>query len=317
MATIEKDLKEAKDSEIDLLDLLSLAWKGLSRATRVASIFLIWKSLWLISFVLLGGCVAFLFFKTSERQYTSTMMAQANVLTNNYVIDYVNQLGEIKNPLVRARVLNISIFDSKHVAGLHAFYGIDTNNDGIPDYINTKTTSKIDTSLRRVPNIFYVQVTVSEESIFSSISGRIIETLKSNPHLVERNRVRIEQLRERIAELEGQYQLLDSLERYEYFNSERLMLKSTGQMLVLNEKARQLYHDPLLSIRNSILSLQQELALYSEPITIIQDFSALSIADNPFTYYVIRCVLIFLVLGIIFLLIRHNWATIWKLIRER
>jgi hypothetical protein len=316
MTTTEKDSKEVKDSEIDLLEILSRIWKGLSKAFRVAIVFLIRKSLWLVGFVLIGGCVAFLFYKASDRYYTSTMMAQANVLTNNYVIDYVNQLGEIKDPLVRARVLNTSIADSKHVAGINAFYGIDTNNDGVPDYINTETISRTDTSLRRVPRIFYVRVTVSEESIFSTISGRLIERLKSNPHLVEQNKVRVAQMHERIAELEGQYRMLDSLERYEYFNSERITQKSTGQIFVLNEKLRQLYHEPLLSLRSSIMEIQQDLALRSEPITVIQDFSALSVADNPFMFYVKRWVTIFLLLGIIFLIIRHHWTTIWRLIKE-
>jgi hypothetical protein len=317
MATIEKNTREVQDSEIDLLDILSRVWKGVGTAFRVTTVFLIRKSLWLAGFIILGGCVAFLFYKTSERHYTSTMMAQANVLTNNYVIDYVNQLGEIRDPLVRARVLNIPISDSKHVKGINAFFGIDMDKDGNPDYISKNAYDRRDTTLKKVPVIFYVQVKVSEESVFSSISGRIIEALKNNPHLVERNKIRIEQLHERITELEGQYQRLDSLEQFEYFSSERLMLKTTGQMLVLNEKTRQLYHDPILSIRNSILSLQQELVLHSEPITVIHDFPTLSITDNPLMSYVKKWVLIFFGIGIIFLLIRHNWTTIWRLIREK
>jgi hypothetical protein len=123
-------------------------------------------------------------------------------------------------------------------------------------------------------------------------------------------------MEEMIAELEAQYQRLDSLERFEYFNSEQLTLR-TGQIIVLNGKERQLYHEPLLKIRNEILSLKQELALYSEPITIIQDFPALSIVDNPLSSYMKSWILVALCAGLLFLIIRHHRKRILKLIREK
>jgi hypothetical protein len=174
-----------------------------------------------------------------------------------------------------------------------------------------------DTTRKIVPGIFYVQIRVSDESIFPSLSQGIITALKNNPHLVEQNRVRIDQLYERIAEYETQYQILDSLEQFEYFNSERSILRTTGQVLVLNEKERQLYHAPLFSIHANLLQFREELALHSEPVTILQDFSTLSVTDNPLTSYLKKWVLIFFFAGIVFLIIRHNRKKIWKLITDK
>lgn len=272
-----------------------------------------------MGFILLGGSVALMFYSLSQRYYTSTMMAQMNVLSNTYAVDYTNRLGEISDSLGYAKFLNIPASAAKHIVSVGAFYGIDTDGDGNTDYVdvyNTFQFSSQDSIKKKVPKLFYVKVTVSEPSIFPLINKGITTALKSNPHFIERNAIRIAQLKAMIAELEAQYQRLDSLARFEYFNSERTTLKTTGQILVLNEKERQLYHEPLIKMRNKISLYKQELALYSEPITIIQDFPALSIVDNPLNSYMKRWILVFLGAGIIFLIIRRHWKKILKLIRE-
>jgi hypothetical protein len=320
MATIEpENAKENKNIEIDLLDILLRIWNGLSKVFRGTLIFFLRKSLWLLLFILIGGGVGFLLYSISQRYYTSTMMAQMNVLSNTYAVDYTNRLGEITDSLGYAKFLNIPASAAKHISSVKAFYGIDTDGDGNVDYIDVTNTFQFnsqDTIKKKVPRIFYVQVTVSKPSILHFIDKGITTALKSNPHFIARNKIRLEQLKETIAELETQYQRLDSLERLEYFNNERLTSRTAGQVLVLNEKERQLYHEPLLKIRNEISLLKQELILYSEPITIIQGFPALSIIDNPLDVYIKRWVLVFLVTGIIFLIIKHHWTKISKLIKE-
>jgi hypothetical protein len=320
MATTESNnIKNTKDNEIDLVDALSRVWNGLSKAFRMIAIFLIRKSLWLTGFILLGASVAFLFYSLSQRHYTSIMMAQINVSSNNYAVDYTNRLGEIKDSLGYAKFLNIPASAAKHISSVKAFYGIDTDGDGNVDYIDVANTFQYnsqDTIKKKVPKIFYVQVTVSEPSIFPLINKGITAALKSNQHFIEWNNIRIEQLKTTIAELEMQYQRLDSLARFEYFQSERATLKTAGQVIILNEKERQLYHEPLLELHNNILLHKQELTLYSEPITIIRDFPALSIVDNPLDVYMKRWILIFLAAGIILLIIKHHWTKISKLIKE-
>jgi hypothetical protein len=319
MATIESK-KDNNNNEIDLLDILSRIWNGLSKAFRATLIFLVRKILWLACFILLGGGVACLFYFISERYYTSTMMAQVNVLSNSYVVDYVTQLGKITNPATRAKVLNIPEIAAKHVADISAFFGVDTDMDKNPDYIDVNNSFQFDikdTTKRIVPKIFYVRVKVSEETAFPLVSQGIVTALQNNPHLVEQNRVRIDQLNEKLTEYEGQYQRLDSLERCEYFNSERLNLRATGQVLVLNEKERQLYHTHLMGIYNNIQQCRRELILHREPVTILQDFPTLSVTDNPLMSYIKLWVLIFLAAGIVFLIIKDHRAKIWELIKEK
>jgi hypothetical protein len=321
MTTIEpQHVKESQSNEIDLLDILSRIWYGLGKAFRVISIFLIKNSLWLIGFIILGAGVAFLFYSISQRHYTSTMVGQMNVLSNTYVIDYINQLGKSKDSLVYAKVLNIPASATKHISSMNAFFGIDTDGDNNVDYVDiTKAFqfSSQDSMKRKVPKIFYVQVTVSEPTIFPLINMGITTTLKNNPHFIERNKLRIAQLKETIAELEGQYRRLDSLEKFEYFERDRLTHRATGQLMVLNEKERQLYHEHLLNLREKLLSYKRELLLYSEPITIIQDFPALSIIDNPLGSYIKTWILVFLCGGIFFLIIRYHRKRILQLIREK
>ncbi|MDR3183785.1 MAG: hypothetical protein LBT49_00045 [Prevotellaceae bacterium] len=320
MATESQNIKEYKTEEIDLLDILLRVWNGLGKALRAISIFLIKKSLWLTGFVLLGVGVAFLFYSISQRYYTSTMVAQMNVLSNTYVVDYINRLGEAKDSLVYAKALSIPVSAAKHISSVNSFFGIDTDGDNNVDYVDVTKTFQFniqDSIKRKVPKIFYVQVTVSEPSIFPLINKGITTTLKSNPHFIERNKIRIAQVQTTIAELEEQYRRLDSLERFEYFSNALQALKTSGQILILNEKERQLYHEPLLKIRDEIFLQKQELSLYSEPITIIQDFPALSIVDNPLDSYMETWILIFLGAGILILIVKQNWKRISKIVKEK
>jgi hypothetical protein len=328
---IEQNTRGIKDNEIDLLDVLSQVWKGLSKAVRVTSVFLIRKSLWLAGFILLGACIAFIFYKNSQQYYTSTMIARANVLSNSYVIDYIKQFLGTKDSLTFAHTLNIPVSAAKHILNCNAFFGIDTDGDGNVDYVDVNNSFRFDskdTIKRKVPKIFYLKLTVAETSVFPVISEGLIAALKNNPHFVAQNEVRIAHLKEKITGLETQYRLLDSLERFDYFESEKLTKRNTGQVLVLNEKERHLYHEPLIKLHDSILLYKQELALYSEPITVIRDFHApsaadsrdfpaLSVVNSPLMHYMKTWMLAFFIMGVVFLIIRHHRTKIWKLIKEK
>jgi hypothetical protein len=314
------EVKETKNSEIDLIDVLSRLWKGFYKTVCIVVIFLIRKSLWLLGFAILGCGVAFLCHHISKRHYTSTMMAQVNVLSNAYVADYINHLGEIKDTLTRAEALNVPVSAAKHIIDINAFLGVDTDGDKIPDYIDVDRSFQFnshDTIKKIVPKIFYVRVRVSKKDAFFPVSQSVVDALKNNPYLIQWNEMRIARLQETISDYERQYQRLDSLEQFEYFNKERLTLKTSGQIFVVSEKERQLYHKPLLDIRKSILAYKEELAMCSEPITIIRNFSALNVADNPLGPYIERWVLIFLAIGLIFLVIRQNRTKIWRLISDK
>jgi hypothetical protein len=319
MPTIETNSVSApKNNEIDLMDVLLRLGRGVKKAFVAASVFLIKKSLWLIGFVLIGGSVALLFYGTAHRQYTSVMVAQTNAWPNSYAVDYINQLENSSDSLIYAKVLNIPPSAAKRITSMKAFFGIDTDRDGNADYMDVTNSSRFglkDTTKRRVPKILYIQAMVSDPSVFPLISEGVTTALKNNPHFMERNKVRITHLEATIAELETQYLRLDSLARFEYFNNERITLRTSGQMLVLNERERRLYHPDLLDIQNRLSGHKGELALYSDPITIIQDFPTLSIVDNPLSSYLRTWILLFLGVGIVFLIIRHHRTKIFMLIK--
>jgi hypothetical protein len=268
----------------------------------------------------IGVAVSFFFFKIFTPYYSSIMIGRANVLGNNYVIDHVNNLGKVTDTLALARILNIPDSSAKHIVSIGGYYGIDTDLDGIANYIDFKnayTYNSGDSVKKKILDVFYIQVQVTNESVFNSVNQGIITSITTNPHFVKQNDVRLQQIQGRIQEINVQLQLLDSLQKFDYFNEEKANLKTSGQLVVWNEKDRQLYHNNILSLYNDKQNLEQQLFIYDDPITVIQDFSTLSVVENPLSLYLKVWVPISLLIGLCFVVIRHYWRRIWNLIIEK
>ncbi len=307
-------------NEIDLLDVLKKMWQAISKATGIATIFLIKKSLWLTTFIIIGAIVAFCLYKISIPVYFSTMIARANVLDNTFMINKVNELGRINDPLLRAQRLHITDTAANYILALDAYYGIE-QGDGTLSYIDTEGRfiyNPKDTSVRRIPKIFYIQAKVGDEIVLPLIGEGIIEALNTNHYIVERNTIRLQQLHDRLTEVNQQLNLLDSVQRVDYFKQPKDTRTSSGQLLLMNEQARQLYHSDILKLHDTKQSLEEEIAEYNkQPITVISNFSALSVIENPLTTYLKFWVPVFFVLGLGFVLVRHFRKRIWTLITEK
>ncbi len=308
-------------NEIVLLELLRKMWNGFTKVLGSVIIFLIKKSLWLGLFVVIGIAISVIAHKTAPRTYTSTMTVRTNVLDNAFMISYVQELGQIEDTLVRAKTLHIPDTSAKYIASIDAFYGIDSDGDGATDYIDFKRQFKFNPKEgepRKVSKIFYVQVTVVDESVFSFIGKGLTQALNTNHYIVEHNTIRLQQLRARLDEVNRQLIMLDSVQRTDYFKNPKEAKASSGQLLMMNEKDRQLYHNEILNLYGSKQGLEEALAEYNQaPITVIRDFSSTSVADNPITKYLKFWVPLFFVLGLVFITLRHYWKRIWTLIVQK
>ena len=92
---------------------------------------------------------------------------------------------------------------------------------------------------------------------------------------------------------------IDSLQKIAYFETPLLQKASNGQMVFLNEKEVKLYHDQLLNLQRDKMRLERENKINKDPITIVQDFTPLSKAENPYSKYGVKWGLIFAVIGFI------------------
>ncbi len=275
--------------------------------------------MWLAAFIAIGFIVAFSFYKISTPVYVSTMMAQVNVLDNTFMINEVNEIGSVQSTPVLSQLLSVPDTIAKSILALNAYYGID-QGDGILSYIDTKNRFRYDpdNSARRIPRVFYIQAKVSDESVLPLIEKGIINVLNTNAYIVEANDIRLQQVRERLTQVNYQLNLLDSVQRTDYFKNPRDLRASSGQLLLMNEKDRKLYHDDILGLYGTKQALEEATAEYNkQPITVISNFSALSAVDNPLTTYLKFWVPAFFILGLGFVLVRHFRKRIWALIMQK
>jgi hypothetical protein len=242
-------------------------------------------------------------------------------MNNTVVVNSINLLNDLfisSNYSALAGYLKINEDQAKNIKSIKALYGIDVNKDGLADFIDYKETyNPQDTTKQRLSDIFYLKISVYDESVFPILKNSIKSYINSNPYVIENNDVRINQAKSQINILKAEIAKLDSLQTVQYFEIPKTQKSNNNQMIVLNEKDIKLFHEDKIKLNSKILELEKDLAINPEPITVIQDFSQLSKTQNPITKYIKIWVPIFFVLGLICALLWQYRKKIWQLIREK
>lgn len=320
--------KPQASDEIDLIELFNRIGNSIKKGVmwiidRLQDFFLllIRKSLWIVSFSIIGAIVGYTFFMATPRYYSSEMVAISNALNNTYVVSSINLLDDLfkgGNHSIAANYLDINKDEALQIKSIGAYYGIDVNKDGLADYVDYKGEyNPKDTSVRRLSNFFYIKLEVYSESIFGKARDGLRKYINKNNFVIENNQVRIAQSEELIKSIDLEIKKLDSLQKIQYFEIPKSQKASNSQMVVLNEKEMKLYHEQILALRRQKLQLEKDLTINKEPITVVQDFTPLSKAENPVTKYLINWVAIFSLLGFIVSLLWQYRMAIIRLIKNQ
>lgn len=292
MENIEQKPVRTND-EIDLIELFSRMWNGLKESFFLVLnqlqnliILIIRKFIWILIFASAGMAYSFIMHVAVEDFYFSEASFRSNGIANSHVIDFINQFESLisnRNHDAIAERLGIESEKAKSIKSLGAFYGLDINRDRVIDYIDYENTyDPLDTMMARLPVMVYVKIELWQAEHFSAIKKSIIDYVSKNPFIITNNNIRLRQAEEQILSIDLEIKKLDSLQRLQYFDVPKTQRASTNQMLVLNEKEMKLYHDILLGLKNRKQGLEKELELYSEPITIMQPFTELSVESDRF-----------------------------------
>lgn len=327
--SIEQTNKPQQTSdEIDLIELFNRIGNSIKKGViwvfcRIQDLILLMvrKSLWILTFAVVGAFVGYSFFKTTPRYYSSEMTAVSNALDNNYIVSSISLLDDLfkgGNYYIAANYLEIPVENAKQIKSIGAYYGIDVNKDKITDYVDyLGTFNPRDTSIRRITDFFYVKMEVYSESVFSQARDGIKKYINKNRFVIENNQVRIAQSEALIKSLDQEIKKLDSLQKIQYFEIPKSQKANNTQMVVLNEKEMKLYHEQILSLQKQKLELEKDITIKKDPITVVQDFTPLSKAENPVTKYLIRWIIIFSLLGFVTSILWQFKGRIFKLIKEK
>lgn len=325
---MENQIPNTRPSEeIDLLELMSRMVRSIKRFfiwlydLLISFIqFILSKTLWILSFSIIGGVFGYLLFTNTPRFYSSEMIARSNAMNNSVIVGSINLLDDIfdnRNYNALGAYLGIPVEKAEKIKSIEAFYGIDLNHDKLVDYVDyEKIYNPKDTTQKRLTDIFYLRISVYDETVFTSARDGIKQYLNTNPFVLENNRVRTLQALSLINEYKNQIIKLDSLQKVQYFEVPKLQKAGNNQMIFLNEKEARLYHGDIISLYNRQLGLEKELMLNPDPITVIQDFTPLAKADNPLIKFLRIGILFFAVLGFFLSIIWQFRTKIWMIIKN-
>jgi len=316
---------EKRNDEIDLIEVFQKLGKGFVNLLNQLFnwlyqilLFFIRRAILIGIIVIIALGVSFLKFKTSPRYYSSTLEAHSNAMSSIDMINYINNLHELfieKNISGLQSKLGINKDDLNKIKDVKAYKVVDFDMDGIPDLIDFD--EKYETSDSTISRSrFVIKVEVFDQETFPAIQQSIIGFIDQNQYIKERNKIRKRQLNELISKLDYEISTLDSLQKSEYFNKTEEPNTKAGQILIMNEKETQLYHSQIMGLYKEKQRLEETLELRTEPITIIQDFSTLSVIENNLISYLKFWGIIGIILGILIAILIENRRKIGEIISD-
>lgn len=308
-------------SNKDEIDLMALFQKIYYKIRKLILGFFRWIVLFIIFIfknihflmiaAIIGGLVGFGFYKISKRYYSSYLVARTNGISNIDMISYLNDLSKLceeNNYSSLANLLDIPDSISQKIKNIQAFWFVDVNDDNIGDYVDFQDTyNAMDTTQQRIMDRFHLKVELYDNSVFPPFKIGLYNYIKRNPYLKELNMIRQANLKELISATEKEIDKIDSLQNLEYYRIyQKPLTRSQSQITFMTEKQTQLYYRDKFELISNKQFYEQELQLGPEPITVIKDFTPLSVAENTKGKYIIRYSFVFTLLGLVSLIFIKN-----------
>ena len=314
----EKNInKNVGDDEIDLLDLFRRMgrtfnhWgKSIGRAFLVSSVFLLKKWLPLVLSFLAAIGVSVLFKTTSASLYTSDMTIKSNAVPTSEMISYLNRLHRFcleDNSMALADALSVKPASVNNISDISAFWVIDKGNDKMPDYVDFLNDADLTDSINvRMQDRLDIRVRIKSPQELSLVQKSIVTYIEKDSLFQQRNRVRLRQNRELLNRLDYDILQLDSLQKVIIEQTRIRQPQSGGQMIFVTEQKTQLVYTDIYNLYTRKQTLESDMDLYKDLVTILSEFSLPAKRDNGGSYYAKYLVPIFLFLTLIILILLAN-----------
>jgi hypothetical protein len=309
MSEIASNNKNVRDDEIDLLDLFRRMGRTLNRwghvlreAFLISIVFLLKRWLPLGLSIALGIGVSYLLKTTSKSFYTSDLVLRNNLIivdkltlkeisgTTSEIISKINKLHNFcleDNSIALSAALSMKPEMVENISDINAYWVIDQNRDGIPDYVDYKGNhNPYDTINVRMQDRLDVRLKINSPQDLNLVSDGIIKFIESDSLYQQRNRLRLKQNRDLLTRYNFDILQLDSLQKVKYFEETRNMKPNTGgQMIFLQEQKTQLFYNDIYNIYTRKQLLESERDLYKGVVTVLSDFSLPARRENGGMYY--------------------------------
>ncbi|MCX6254941.1 MAG: hypothetical protein NTV31_10770 [Bacteroidia bacterium] len=306
--------KNTKDNEIDLLDLFQRIgrtfyhWgQALVKAFLIAIVFLLRRWLPLGLSIATGIGVSYIQKSTSPSLYTSDMVLKSNMGPTSELISYINRLQTYSTKdLSEALALSPELFGN--IENISAFWIIDKNKDRIPDYVDyTNNHNVYDTTNIRMQDQLDVRVITKSPQELEFIRDGVIRYINSDSLFQQRNRLRLKQNIEWLKRVNTDILQLDSLQKVKYFEETRNRKpQNGGQMIFLQEQKTQLVYTDIHTLYYVKRTIEPDIGIYSEIVTVLSDFSVPSKRVNGVLFYGRKIIPKFFIFALLILILFAN-----------
>lgn len=289
-----------QNREIDLIELFSKIGVGLKslflwfiKAILFILVFGVKKIHWLTIATVLGAAIGYLFYSGTERFYSSSLIIQPNGINSTEMHDYISDLTRYaskRNIPALSFALDLPDSIAKKIKKIESYFYIDINKDNLGDYIDlNRSYNSKDTSQTIVNNRLFLAVEVYDNSAFNELKEGIFRYVDKNPYLIKLNEIRKAELVELIKNINSEIIKLDSLQNVDYFKSdiEKLNIKSDKGLLILSGKDKQMFYRDKINLIHQKQKFEKELELATASITVIKDFTQLSVEENTKGKYIV------------------------------
>jgi hypothetical protein len=196
----------------------------------------------------------------------------------------------------------------KNISDISAYWIIDLNRDGTPDYVDYKDNHNVyDTINIRVQNSFDIRVKIGNNLDLSKIRDGIIKFIERDSLYQQKNNLRLRQNSDMLTRLNYDIKQLDSLQKVKYFEETRNTVpKNGGQIIFMQEQKTQLVYTDIYYLYTKKQLLESERELYKGIVTIISDFSVPTRRENGVMYYGKDIIPVFFVITLLILILIEN-----------
>jgi len=310
---MEKETK--RETEIDLLELGAKSIKGIGNLIEyfkhlITSFFYFFlrNGLAFSVVILLGVIAGGVTYKLKKQYYHSEMIAYTSIAANSEIVKSVNNWNYIRE---------FSKEDAAKIKDVTSSFLLDVNGDGEWDIIeDMKTIDKLDTTLgQRVEGAFAVMIDAYDTSMIFPVKKKLMKFLFQNEKIELRNKERIIMLDRQQHKIGDQIVMIDSLQKYEYYRDEQPSIMRSNDMFFLQKKDKRLYHKDILELYKEKIEIQRDIAVFRGPYDIRVDFQIPRKGSVVLLSEIIKNVIIFLILGLIFIFFWDRWKIVQESIR--
>lgn len=318
-------MENNKTREIDLIELFSSIGKSIGNffvniynAFWWMVAFCLKRYIWIIAFIVLGLIIGIIDVSKGDSGYKSSAIIRTNALRSMEMKEYFDEINNYfpaKNhqsfDIVKEK-FNLDSTSAKEISSIKAHFFIDFNADGTLDAVDLNDNHSRKDTINVIDSLhLYIESTVTNPLTFTRIAKSLEYYVNNIPFLVEKNKNRLEILNDHYNLVSTEIHYLDSLQKSSYFgvSSNLAQLQfNNREGFILGESRQQLYHYEKDKLQLKKNKLSDELALFTQVITIVKDFPIVKDKIQSDYFIIFKYIVVAFIMGVFILLIIYMFA---------